>query len=115
MRSVELLPIMLRPHELSAYRAAVTECSSAAEREACERLLGQLASLEAATARAACVAFFPAPRNAAVAYRALAAMRRNHHPPSPSSPPAQPRTSASSAASESPALAGLPLHGGDRI
>jgi len=39
--------IRLRADELVGYRAAVIACSPADARELCERLLGQLASLEA--------------------------------------------------------------------
>lgn len=39
--------ITLRADELAGYRAAVIACSRADEPELCERLLGQLASLEA--------------------------------------------------------------------
>jgi hypothetical protein len=39
--------ITLRADELAGYRAAVIACSRYEERELCERLLGQLASLEA--------------------------------------------------------------------
>ena len=40
--------ITLRANELVGYRAAVIACSLAEERELCERLLGQIASLEVA-------------------------------------------------------------------
>jgi hypothetical protein len=39
--------ITLRADELAPYRAAVIACSYGEDSEACERLLGQLASLEA--------------------------------------------------------------------
>jgi hypothetical protein len=39
--------ITLRADELTGYRAAVIGCSRVEERELCERLLGQIASLEA--------------------------------------------------------------------
>ena len=39
--------ITLRADELAAYRAAVIACSHGEDRELCERLLGQIASLEA--------------------------------------------------------------------
>jgi hypothetical protein len=38
--------ITLRADELAAYRAAVIACSHGEDRELCERLLGQIASLE---------------------------------------------------------------------
>ena len=68
------LPITLRPDELPTFRAAVIACTSTAERESCERLLGQIASLEAATSDGR-VAFVPPPRSAALAYRAVAVLR----------------------------------------
>ena len=39
--------ITLRADELAGYRAAVIACSHGEDRELCERLLGQIASLEA--------------------------------------------------------------------
>ena len=39
--------ITLRADELAGYRAAVIACSHGEDRELCERLLGQVASLEA--------------------------------------------------------------------
>jgi hypothetical protein len=74
---VETLPITLQPEELPTYRAAVIACASTAESASCERLLGQLASLEAAAADGTCLAFIPAARSAALAYRALAALRHD--------------------------------------
>jgi hypothetical protein len=74
---VETLPITLQPGELPIYRAAVIACASTTESASCERLLGQLASLEAAAANGACLAFIPAARSAALAYRALAALRHD--------------------------------------
>jgi hypothetical protein len=74
---VETLPITLQPDELPTYRAAVIACASTTESASCERLLGQLASLEAAAANGTCLAFIPAARSAALAYRALGALRRD--------------------------------------
>jgi hypothetical protein len=74
---VESLPITLRQDELGAYRAAVIASASNADREACERLLGQLASLEAAAPAGCCLAFLPQPRSHALAHRALRAMRHD--------------------------------------
>ena len=41
-----LTSITLRADELAGYRAAVIACSHGEDRELCERLLGQIASLE---------------------------------------------------------------------
>ena len=74
---METLPITLQPDELPTYRAAVMACASSTESASCERLLGQLASLEAAAANGTCLAFIPASRSAALAYRALAVLRHD--------------------------------------
>ena len=74
---LETLPITLQPDELPTYRAAVIACASPTESASCERLLGQLASLQAAAADGTCLAFIPAARSATLAYRALAALRHD--------------------------------------
>ena len=68
--------IALRAGELSAFRAAVIACALPHERERCERLLGQVASLEArADGHAAELRFAPSAGSVALARRALAHLR----------------------------------------
>ncbi len=72
------LRITLRADELAGYRAAVIACSRAEERELCERLLGQLASLETqalAAEPAAELTFAPPPGGSALAHRAVEHLR----------------------------------------
>jgi hypothetical protein len=70
--------ITLQMHELPAYRAAVIVCAHADERERCERLLGQLASLEAqGDAAVSQLRFAPPSRSAVLARRALEHLRRS--------------------------------------
>jgi hypothetical protein len=71
--------ITLRADELPPYRAAVIECALAQEHELCERLLGQLASLEAQAFDADPThpfTFAPPPGGAQLARRALDHLRR---------------------------------------
>jgi hypothetical protein len=71
-------PLTVRASELTRYRAAVIECTHPDEREACERLLGQLAFLESGrggTTGADEVTFSAPPDSAALARRALERMR----------------------------------------
>jgi hypothetical protein len=72
--------IQLPASDLSAYRTWVISCASPEEREQCERLLGQLASLEA-RATSATLEFVPGPRSAPLANRALAHLREERRPP----------------------------------
>ena len=69
------LQITLQASELVGYRAAVIACSQQDERELCERLLGQIASLEAAQTvagqRDTELTFAPPAGGAALAQRAL--------------------------------------------
>jgi hypothetical protein len=70
--------ITLRAGELPGFRAAVIACSRDEERELCEWLLGQLASLEAsalATEPGTEFTFAPPPGGAALAQRALKELR----------------------------------------
>jgi hypothetical protein len=72
----ESATIALRGDELAAYRAAVVVCALPDERECCERLLGQLASVEAREAMpSARLEFAPGRRTARLAHRALAMLR----------------------------------------
>jgi hypothetical protein len=72
----ESATITLRFDELAAYRAAVIACALPEERERCERLLGQLASVEARAAMpSARLQFAPGRRTAQLAHRALAMLR----------------------------------------
>lgn len=67
-------PLTVRASELQHYRAAVIECMEPQEREACERLLGQLAFLEAGpggTSGADEVTFSAPPDSTELARRAL--------------------------------------------
>jgi hypothetical protein len=68
--------ITLSADELPAFRSAIIACAHPAERERCERLLGQLASLEAGAAAAA-VEFIPGRSTGPLARRALDHMRRH--------------------------------------
>ena len=70
-----LHPIHLTVDELSAYRSAVIACAAPSERHTAERLLGQLASLEAAGRAAERLRFVPAAPSAPLAMRALAHLR----------------------------------------
>jgi hypothetical protein len=72
--------IQLRVHELSAYRAAVIACAGQTERGNAERLLGQIASLEAQRQGDGRLQFVPAATSAALASRALAHLRGNANP-----------------------------------
>ena len=68
----------MRASELERYRRAVIDCTLPEEREACERLLGQLAFLEAGpggTTGAEEVSFSAVPGSTALARRALDRMR----------------------------------------
>lgn len=68
----------LRADELAGYRAAVIACSRADERDLCERLLGQLASLEAQALLAdpaTQFTFAPPPGGLALARRAVEHLR----------------------------------------
>jgi hypothetical protein len=70
--------ITLRASELVGYRAAVIACSRPDESGLCERLLGQIASLEAqsvADARDAELTFAPPAGGAMLAQRALEHLR----------------------------------------
>lgn len=70
--------ITLRADELAGYRAAVIACAREEERELCERLLGQIASLEAQAAAAdpaAKFTFAPPPGGAKLAHRAVDSLR----------------------------------------
>ena len=70
-------PLTVRASELRHYRAAVIECMGPEEREACERLLGQLAFLETGpggTSGAHEVTFSAPPDSAQLARRALERM-----------------------------------------
>jgi hypothetical protein len=68
--------ITLKRTELATYRAAVISCAQDSERDDCERLLGQLASLEAAgPAGDASVTFTAPPGARRLASRALEHMR----------------------------------------
>jgi hypothetical protein len=70
--------ITLRADELPGYRAAVIASSRYEERELCERLLGQLASLEAQALgadSAAELSFAPPPGGSALAHRAVQYLR----------------------------------------
>jgi hypothetical protein len=71
-------PLTVRASELGRFRAAVIECMGPEEREACERLLGQLAFLETGpggTQGADEVTFSAPPESAELARRALDRMR----------------------------------------
>ena len=70
--------IILQAHELPGYRAAVIACSRDDERELCERLLGQIASLEAQALDSdpqAELTFTPPPGGGALARRAVEHLR----------------------------------------
>jgi hypothetical protein len=70
--------ISLDPVELAPYRAAIIACSRGDEQELCERLLGQLASLEAKALSAApggVLEFVPPRGGSALARRALEHLR----------------------------------------
>jgi hypothetical protein len=68
----ESATINLGIDEVAAYRAAVIACALPEERERCERLLGQLASVEARAAiHSARLQFAPGRRTAQLAHRAL--------------------------------------------
>jgi hypothetical protein len=70
--------ITLRTHELPGYRAAVIACTRPEELELCERLLGQLASLEAQALDATPdvqLSFAPPPGGAGLARRAVEQLR----------------------------------------
>jgi hypothetical protein len=69
--------ITLSVDELSAFRAAVIACAAQSEHGMAERLLGQLASLEASGQAVSRLEFVPAATNAPLALRALAHMRRD--------------------------------------
>ncbi len=71
-------PLTVRASELERYRRAVIDCALPGEREACERLLGQLAFLETGpggTTGPHEVTFSAPPDSAALARRALERMR----------------------------------------
>ena len=73
-----VLRITLHARELPGYRSAVIACSREDERDLCERLLGQLASLEAQAFDAdpgAELTFVPPPGGARLAHRALEHLR----------------------------------------
>jgi len=63
--------ITLAPDDLSAFRAAVIACAGPADHERCERLLGQLASLEA-RANHTMLRFIPSRETRTLARRAVA-------------------------------------------
>ena len=67
--------ITLRTADLASFRAAVIACAEPADRHRCERLLGQLASLEAALTTDA-LRFRPARTTSALARRALEHLER---------------------------------------
>jgi hypothetical protein len=67
--------ISLAAADLPAFRTAVVECIVPAEHERCERLLGQLASLEA-RATNAMLRFVPAPGTHSLAFPALARLQQ---------------------------------------
>ncbi len=66
--------IHLPADDLPAYRTWVISCARPEEREQCERLLGQLASLEA-RADGATLEFVPGRQSAPLAARALGRLR----------------------------------------
>jgi hypothetical protein len=66
--------IAIRAAELPAFRAAVIACARPSERHGCERLLGQLASLES-TAIEPELRFIPPSASAALARRAMQHLR----------------------------------------
>jgi hypothetical protein len=66
--------LTLRTADLAAFRAAVIACAEPGERRRCERLLGQLASVEAA-ANGELVRFAPAGATSVLARRALAHLK----------------------------------------
>jgi hypothetical protein len=66
--------IILRAADLPAFRAAVIACAGPADRHRCERLLGQLASLESAATEAT-LRFVPARATAPLARRAREHLR----------------------------------------
>jgi alpha-D-ribose 1-methylphosphonate 5-triphosphate synthase subunit PhnH len=68
--------ITLHADDVPAFRSAIIACARPVERERCERLLGQLASLEAATP-AATLQFIPARTTALLARRALEHLQRH--------------------------------------
>lgn len=70
--------ITLRADELAGFRAAVIACSPADDREPCERLLGQIASLESQASMASPdseLTFAPPAGTEALARRALENLR----------------------------------------
>jgi hypothetical protein len=69
--------IELDADELAAYPAAVIACARRGERRTAERLLGQVASLEARAQPVRRLEFVPAAASAALASRALDHLRRD--------------------------------------
>ena len=68
--------LTLRADELPSFRAAVIACAAAEDRDACERLLGQIASLEGRSAEPYDELAFSPPSGARdLAERALAELR----------------------------------------
>jgi hypothetical protein len=67
--------ITLHAADIAAFRASVIACAHPSEAEHCERLLGQLASLEA-QGPAGTIRFVPGGRTAPLARRALAHLQQ---------------------------------------
>jgi hypothetical protein len=67
--------ITLRGDDIAAFRTSVIACAHPSEAEHCERLLGQLASLEA-RGTAGTIRFVPGRRTAPLARRALAHLQQ---------------------------------------
>jgi hypothetical protein len=65
----DTVTIILRVADLPAFRAAVIACAGPGDRHRCERLLGQLASLESAASEPT-LRFVPARATAPLARRA---------------------------------------------
>jgi hypothetical protein len=68
--------IILPMADLPAFRAAVIACADPGDRHRCERLLGQLASLEAAATNAT-LRFVPSPTTERLARRASEHLRHS--------------------------------------
>jgi hypothetical protein len=68
--------LTVRADELASFRAAIIACAAEEDRDACERLLGQIASLEGRYADSdAELSFSPPPGARDLAQRALAELR----------------------------------------
>jgi hypothetical protein len=75
------MPIELPAPDAAAYRNAVIDCARPGEREQCERLLGQLASVEAPAASSGTLRFIPWRDTADLARRALAQLEHARRRP----------------------------------